>query len=229
MMQSDHNNSSHATPESPNQKIKGDLAALSEQITLCQSMLAQCSTPSSIDANESLLSVIGFLEACVPRMVELIEAAASGALAEETFEECLLVNDRLTHVLADLDNDPKDRTPLTSTASAASAVTEGGASAMTGIDEEIDLGMDNLNLLGSATAVGKTSGLEDNGKADPFYGGVDLLAPTPIADDVFSILDEEDAKPSAAAASGAAILEEDEDFDAFFKDRTSAFQGGKQD
>ena len=227
-MQSDHNNSSHATPESPDQKIKQDLTTLSEQITLCQSMLAQCSTPSSIDANESLLSVIGFLEACVPRMVELIEAAASGALAEETFEACLLVNDRLTNVLADLDKDPKDRTPLTSTASAASAVTEGGASTMAGIDEEIDLGIGNLNILESASAVGKTSGLEDDVKAYPFSGGVDLLAPTPIADDVFSILDEEDAKPSAAALSATENLEDDEDFDTFFKDRTSALQGGKQ-
>ncbi|KAL3795555.1 hypothetical protein HJC23_009268 [Cyclotella cryptica] len=229
MMQSDHNNSSHAASESPDQKIKQDLATLSEQITLCQSMLAQCSTPSSIDANESLLSVIGFLEACVPRMVELIEAAASGALAEETFEECLLVNDRLTNVLADVDKDPKDRTPLTPAASAASAITGGGcAHTMSGIDEEIDLGVDNLNLLESTSAVGKSAGLEDVREADPFSGGVDLLAPTPVADDVFSILDEEDSKPSAAVASGTENAEDDEDFDAFFKDRTSASQGGKQ-
>jgi hypothetical protein len=83
MMQSDHSN--HSSSPTPDQKIKTDLTTLTEQINLCQSILAQCPTPSSIDANESLLSTIGFLEACVPRMVELIDAAATGAFSEEIF------------------------------------------------------------------------------------------------------------------------------------------------
>ena len=54
-------------------------------IALAQSMLVNAGPLSSItnDTNEALLTVIGFLEACVPRMMELIEAAASGALKPE--------------------------------------------------------------------------------------------------------------------------------------------------
>ena len=216
-MQSDHSSSHHSTTTSstPDDKISADLITLSEQISLCQTMLAQSPTPASIDANESLLSVIGFLEACVPRMVELIEAAASGALSEETFEKCLIVNDKLTNVLGDVDKDPKDRMPLTP-----AAVAGGG-----GGEEEIEIGFDDMNISSNNTgsaATGKSEGLEN----DPFAGGADLLAPTPVAGDVFSILDEETTK--GATASAARNLGDDEDFDAFFKDRTSA-SGGKQE
>ena len=69
----------------PDEKILSDLSTLNEQISLAQSMLVNAGPLSSItnDTNEALLTVIGFLEACVPRMVELIEAAASGALKPE--------------------------------------------------------------------------------------------------------------------------------------------------
>ena len=69
----------------PDEKILSDLSTLNEQISLAQSMLVNAGPLSSItnDTNEALLTVIGFLEACVPRMMELIEAAASGALKPE--------------------------------------------------------------------------------------------------------------------------------------------------
>lgn len=210
-MQSDHNNS---TPSShtPDQKIKRDLATLTEQINLCRSMLTSCPTPASVDANESLLSVIGFLEACVPRMVELIEAAATGALAEEIFEECLVVNDKLTNVLADVDKDARDRMPLTPAASSSAAAALPNAAGEQEINLETTASrMDNLNIDESkpTAAVGKT---------EETSSSMDLLAPTPPTDDPFSILDDGDAKPAA----------EDDDFDSFFKDRTSA-HGGKED
>jgi hypothetical protein len=216
MMQSDHSSSNHSSSPTPDQKIKTDLTTLTEQINLCQSILAQCPTPSSIDANESLLSTIGFLEACVPRMVELIEAAATGALSEEIFEECLVVNDKLTNVLGDVEKEPKDRMPLTPAAVAPSTTTGMGT------EPEIDLSMDNFNIVESSVASGGKSDV------DPFSGGVDLLTPTPAAeeDDPFAILDRGDGKP--AALTGAKV-EEDEDFDAFFKDRTSASPGRKED
>lgn len=119
MMQSTHSAGSgiqqnNATASNPDEKVLTDLVTLTDQINLCQSMLAQAG--SSIDGDEALLSVIGFLEACVPRMVELIEAAAQGALKPETFEECLLVNDKLASILSDVDKDPKDRQPVNVTA-----------------------------------------------------------------------------------------------------------------
>ena len=215
-MQSSHSSSSgtagNAAASNPDQKVLTDLATLTDQIKLCQSMLAQAG--SSIDGDEALLTVIGFLEACVPRMVELIEAAAQGALKPETFEECLVVNDKLTTILSDVDKDPKDRQPIVEVAAAASAAT---TDATKDDSDEIDIakqGMENMAVGSSApvaaVAGGKTTGLDDE---DPFASGPDLLNPTPILSDPFGT-----AKSSDAA-------DDDDDFDAFFKDRTS----GKQD
>lgn len=212
-MQSSHSSSigtaGNAAASNPDQKVLTDLTTLTDQITLCQSMLAQAG--SSIDGDEALLTVIGFLEACVPRMVELIEAAAQGALKPETFEECLVVNDKLTTILSDVDKDPKDRQPIVEVAAAASS----SASATTDSDEidRVEQGMENM-AVGSpvpaaAVAGGKTTGLDDE---DPFASGPDLLNPTPIQSD-----------PFGTAKSDA--VDDDDDFDAFFKDRTS----GKQD
>lgn len=218
-MQSTHSASSggNATASSnPDEKVRTDLATLTDQINLCQSMLAQAG--SSIDGDEALLSVIGFLEACVPRMVELIEAAAQGALKPETFEECLLVNDKLTNILSDVELDPKDRQPIVPAAAAAASATAGDAN-------NLDDDMDKLAIGEPAAAAaplaavagGKTTGLDD--ADDPFSGGVDLLSPTPLSSDPFST--------TSAAPAAALKSDDDDDFDAFFRDRTSA--GGKQD
>jgi hypothetical protein len=193
------------------------------------------------DANEALLTVIGFLEACVPRMVELIEAAAQGALSPETFEECFVVNDKLTNALADADKDPKDRRPLTTAAvggGGASSDSSSGTAIMQNNADGIGEGMKQLQLL-SVAGGGKTTGLLDSEETkmpeseDPFAGGLDLLAPTPPAA-VFKISEslgssesasEADGVAAAAAAAaggGAAKAENDDDFDAFFRDRTAA-------
>mmetsp|Transcript_38823 Transcript_38823/g.81614 ORF Transcript_38823/g.81614 Transcript_38823/m.81614 type:complete len:235 (+) Transcript_38823:110-814(+) len=233
MMQSSHSNASQTSTSisannmSPDEKVLQDLSTLSEQITLCQSMLVNAGPTSSIDANEALLTVIGFLEACVPRMVELIEAAAQGALKEETFEKCLVVNDKLTNVLADVEKDPKDRTPLTPAAAASSGAAAGGGSST-----DVEDGMKKLSVVGessSNTVVvpgGKTTGLESSD--DPFAGGPDLMAPTPAAAsaDPFTIGDsfgsEKSAGSAAATKPSASATDNDDDFDAFFRDRTSA-------
>jgi len=62
-------------------------------------MLQPLTTPSQLDQDESLLTIIGFLEACLPRVRELIEAGMTGALAEDTVVKCLTVNDSLCQVL----------------------------------------------------------------------------------------------------------------------------------
>lgn len=197
------------------EKVLHDLSALSEKIALCQSMLVNAGGPSSIDADEALLAVIGFLEACVPRMVELIEAAAQGELKPATFEECLVVNDRLTNVLTDAGKDPKDRHPLTPVAAAAATGTNISAAGDSATpDEGVDI---NRNLAKmSLVAGGKTTGL-DSGE-DPFAGGLDLLAPTPPAD-VFRI-SESMGSAGSVEATTKANADTDDDFDAFFRDRT---------
>jgi len=81
-----------------NEKVMSDINILSEQINLCIEMLRK---GVKIDSNhEALRCVIGFLEACVPRMADLIEDATLGMLNESTFKKCLSVNDRLLKVLS---------------------------------------------------------------------------------------------------------------------------------
>lgn len=87
-------------------KILADLDVLLEKMDLCDAHLRPSGgklTAEPVYKSDECLSVIGFLEACAPRMVELVEAAAQGAVSETVLEKCLLVNDRLTTVLSDID------------------------------------------------------------------------------------------------------------------------------
>lgn len=70
-------------------KIVGDLDVVSGKIDVVENMLK---SPMRIGSDgklslsgddDALLNAIGFLEACAPRLVELVEAAAQGALSSE--------------------------------------------------------------------------------------------------------------------------------------------------
>lgn len=87
----------------PDTKVLSDLSTVSEKITLCQSMLVNIQTTSEIDSHESLLTVIGFLEACVPRVRELINVGMT-CLKEETLTKCFQVNDDLCKILEDVEH-----------------------------------------------------------------------------------------------------------------------------
>lgn len=102
-------------------KILADLETVKEKMDLCENMLrpGDGSPTPSLKNNEALLSVIGFLEACGPRMVELVEAAAQGALSEEVLMECLSVNDRLLKLLSDIDTYAFTETPASTTTASA--------------------------------------------------------------------------------------------------------------
>jgi len=105
-----------SSPSSVDSKIINDLSIVNEKINLCTSMLLEiCPTSISdynqntvntaIDSNDSLLGVIGFLEACVPRLLYLVESGTQGSFAnEDTLTRILQVNDDLCKVLADVDN-----------------------------------------------------------------------------------------------------------------------------
>lgn len=73
-----------------NQKILADLDLLLEKMDRCDSYLRPngCLVESPVFKSEELLDVIGFLEACSPRMVELVEAATQGALSEQGSCNC---------------------------------------------------------------------------------------------------------------------------------------------
>jgi len=73
-------------------KLRKDLEEVNEKIGLCKEMLPQS---PGIQHDEILSEIVGFLEACRPRMVDLIEAGMQGLLGEELMELILKVNDDL--------------------------------------------------------------------------------------------------------------------------------------
>lgn len=152
-------------------KILSDLATLTEKMDLCYSMLNPgAADPHLSMQSEAMMAVVGFLEACAPRMVELVEAAASGALSEEVFAECLSANDRLQKLLADVDTAALTETSASTTAASAPPTTE-----------DIAQEFDDL-LLGeykptSTTTGGKTTGEADDDDAQKLPAG------TPSEDD----------------------------------------------
>mmetsp|Transcript_14777 Transcript_14777/g.25034 ORF Transcript_14777/g.25034 Transcript_14777/m.25034 type:complete len:199 (-) Transcript_14777:798-1394(-) len=168
-------------------KILTDLGSVKEKMDLCTSMLnpGDGAPAPSLKSNEALLGVIGFLEACAPRMVELVEAGSQGALSEEVLMECLTVNDRLLKVLADVD---------TYAATESVASTSAAVAPKPSVEEQFgDLLLDEPepNSVPAAPPVagGKTTGDEPpvaEGKStgeDPFGGEVDLLSATPMGGD----------------------------------------------
>ena len=247
MQSTHHSSSSHSTSDmmapsqsratdsstniiDPDVKILQDLLTLSEQIALCQSMLANRGQNDS-DNSEALLTVIGFLEACAPRMLELIEIAAQGegALKDETFEECLVVNDKLTSVLADLDNPNPSKyqynrddggtgdggaTTATSSTSTAAGKSVGGLSTSDDADD-----IDHTGGTGRSEVVGgKTTGLDDS--EDLLGIGLDnqkLPSSASSAPPSATFPSDSTTKKEAQDASS-----DNDDFDSFFKDRTSA-------
>mmetsp|Transcript_16348 Transcript_16348/g.20686 ORF Transcript_16348/g.20686 Transcript_16348/m.20686 type:complete len:261 (-) Transcript_16348:440-1222(-) len=108
-------------------KILSDLSVVQEKIALCQSILTNehICTSSQIDSHDSLLTIIGFLEACVPRVRELIDVGMA-VLKEETLTMCFQVNDELCKILEDVEH-PEKRSVGAATAAAAEPTTASSA------------------------------------------------------------------------------------------------------
>jgi hypothetical protein len=86
------------------EKILADLVTVEMKITLCGLMISETDQRGEYgsdtdeqqgDSEETLLDIIGYLEACVPRMEELIEAGMDGALQAESVQACLVTSERL--------------------------------------------------------------------------------------------------------------------------------------
>lgn len=106
-------------------KIVTDLEVVENKIKQCEGLMIGSDL-------EMLLATVGFLEACAPRMIELVEAAAQGALSEHVLVKCLDVNDKLQKLLDDVDRDPPgSRGAATSaaTASPSAAAAAAGSNA----------------------------------------------------------------------------------------------------
>lgn len=95
---STHNasNSNQSQTEHYKQKLQEDLNVVLEKVKLCREMLPQS---PGIQSDEALAEVVGFLEACRDRMIDLIEAGTQGLLDEDLFASCLRVNDALLRTL----------------------------------------------------------------------------------------------------------------------------------
>jgi len=168
------------------------------------------------------------LEACAPRMVELVEAAAQGALIESTLIKCLEINDRLLKVLSDCDNEGGD----SDSAAASTAAGTGAAAAKSPLDVDLDdLLLDDTSSGGdyktsSKIGAGKFQSAAPTGplKSDPFGGTTDLLVPTPLTTSVMNQDPFADSKLPAVAnnapAPSAPSTNIDDEFDAFLRDRT---------
>lgn len=111
------------TQASIDTKVFSDLKTLTEKLDLCDSLLRPGGgdPAPSVKADPILLQVIGFLEACAPRMVELVEAGSQGAFSEHVLMECLQANDRLMKCLQDIDTVALTETPASTTAASAAA------------------------------------------------------------------------------------------------------------
>jgi len=185
----------------PDAKIMKDLETLSYQINLCRDMLKTSGDPAN---REPLLETIEYLEACAPRMVELVEAAAQGALKEEaTLMKCLEMNDILVKILADCDNPDK------LAEFAVESVSTGVAKAATPYVDSLDL--DDL-LLDSSSTPDNNKPLSTDGRQfksdDPFGSSTDVLTAKP---DFIGKSSEDDGGGKAGP----------DDFDVFIKGRTS--------
>jgi hypothetical protein len=79
-----------------NTKITTDLNTVLEQVRMCREMLPES---PGIASDDLLAEVVGFLEACQSRLLELMELGFQGELSEEVLEACLRVNDALARTL----------------------------------------------------------------------------------------------------------------------------------
>jgi len=182
-------------------KIMADLDVLAEKMDLCDSVLRPGGgDPSpSVRQDDTIMTVIGFLEACSPRMVELVEAAAQGALSEQVLMKCLEVNDRLTKQLSDIDTTAMIETAASTTAAAAPP-TESLDDLLLDDDDSSDIMLKEPAAVGGGG--GKSTGEEEEG--DPF--GNTVLQPT--------VMPSSPQEPVSTKS--------EDDFDSFFNERTAA-------
>lgn len=78
------------------QKLTSDLKVVVDKARLCREMLPES---PGIASDPALAEVVGYLEACRDRLMDLIEAGTMGMLDEEVLELCLKTNDVVCRTL----------------------------------------------------------------------------------------------------------------------------------
>mmetsp|Transcript_25470 Transcript_25470/g.33267 ORF Transcript_25470/g.33267 Transcript_25470/m.33267 type:complete len:382 (-) Transcript_25470:402-1547(-) len=188
-------------------KLTKDLGEVNEKISLCKEMLPQS---PGIEHDEALSEIIGFLEACRPRMVDLIEAGMQGLLGEDLMALILQVNDDLHATLEAEKNGT----------AAAGGSASGGAGPS---DNLLDLGGQpntppppapaypaDAPLPAGAPAPAPAPPAQSSQQADfdPFAPPAPAPAPAPT-------------QPNADVPAEQIANSNDDDFEAFLRERTS--------
>jgi hypothetical protein len=186
-------------------KITADLDIVIEKMDLLHQMIkpgADSPTPS-VKNHEALLAVIGFLEACAPRMVELVEAAAQGLLSGHVLEKCLAVNDRLLKQLQEIDTLALTETAASTTAASA-PVKDMADLLLDEHDHDHDFDFDNGTSKKQPASV---AGTKSTGEED---------------DEDVGKMPAVESKPTAVSLEADDVGASDS-FDDFFAERTAAF------
>lgn len=77
-------------------RLQQDLSVVMEKVRLCREILQ---VSPGIKEDDALADIIGFLEACRDRLIDVIEAGTQGLLGEDLFALCLKVNDSVLRTL----------------------------------------------------------------------------------------------------------------------------------
>jgi len=183
--------STTASPSSSNTltadvKISKDLLVLKEKMDLLDSMLHPVDIASpklSVLTNDAIRVVIGYLDACAPRMVQLVEACTTsfGVVSEENLCDVFACNDRLQLLLSDVDTRMLTETPASTTSAKAAtsiATTNVGDSRNTTATDGIGSGLGTDANTGTGTANNNTT---NNNLTDQF-GDLLLGNEDPFAD-----------------------------------------------
>jgi hypothetical protein len=201
-------------------KISNDLVVLKEKMDLLETMIdpPDASSPRlSVKTDEAVRSVAGYLDACGPRMIELVTAcsAREGVVSEAVFGEVLAQNDRLQNLLTDFDARLLAETSASASVAAPSSAAEAAASTAASdlLTEQFgDLLLGNEDPFaeahGSTNKAGaKTTGETSEDFDDTFFAAAPGLAPP--------------ASASPAPSAPASALPAPKDpFDDFFAERT---------
>lgn len=159
-------------------KLADNLKALQEKINLCREMLPES---PGVQHDETLAEVIGFLEACQPRMVDLVEAGMQGLLGEELLMTALQLNDDLATTLeAERTGKPLPPQPAAPSPAAAGESTA-GAPAPTSSTSSADQTADLLGPMTEVSLQGDEEELVGRRKDRKHKPLADAATPAPAA------------------------------------------------
>mmetsp|Transcript_25677 Transcript_25677/g.56502 ORF Transcript_25677/g.56502 Transcript_25677/m.56502 type:complete len:234 (+) Transcript_25677:157-858(+) len=211
-------------------KISNDLVVLKEKMNLLETMLnpPDLAAPRlSVRTDEAVRSVIGYLDACGPRMVELVTTCTSATrsvLSEEVFGDVLDCNDRLQKLLADVDTRLLTETATSTTE--ARAAGEAAAAAASVVPSSTDLADQFGDLLLGDDNGSSNKNNNNNNEGDDLFG--DGSASMPVAGAKTTGETSEDfrkAPPPAAAPPAPPPTTQSDPFDDFFAERTTTGGG----